>query len=168
MKKRHRGFTILLADSDPDEYDLLRDALAENGFTGELEYVSDAAELMERLRGDRDEPSLIIMELDLRGGEEGRALADLKADPELSHIPVVVMSTLSDPEHVARSYGLGARSHIDKPLTMSEQVRVVGVLLSYWMEAVVVPRPAPRPPGADRTGAPPLPGDKAPAQRVPF
>jgi two-component system response regulator len=150
MKGHRRGFTILLADSDPDEYDLLRDALAENGYTAGLQYVSDAGELMERLRGSQVEPSLIIMELNLLGGENGQALADLKADPGLAHIPVVVMTTLSDPEHVARSYALGARSHIDKPLTMSDQVRVVGILLRYWMEAVVVPEPSIPLPAADR------------------
>lgn len=168
MKRQHRGFTILLADSDPDEYYLLRDALAENGYTGDLQYVSDAGELMDRLRNGPVEPSLIIMELDLLGGEDGKALADLKADPELSHIPVVVMTTLSDPGHVARSYALGARSHIDKPLTMSEQVRVVGVLLSYWMEAVVVPEPSSRLAAVDRTPEARPSNAKAAAPRAPF
>ena len=168
MKRHRRDFTILLADSDPDEYYLLRDALAENGYTGDLQYASDAGELTARLRNGQVEPSLIIMELDLLGGEDGKALAGLKADPELSHIPVVVMTTLSDPEHVARSYALGARSHIDKPLTMSEQVRVVGILLSYWMDAVVVPEPSLRLPAADQSPEAPLSNTMPAASRASF
>ncbi|MCF8061720.1 MAG: response regulator [Deltaproteobacteria bacterium] len=142
--KHRRAFTILLADSDPDEYHLLYDALAQNGYRGDLQYASDAEELMAHLRSGRVAPSLILLELNLLGGEDGEALSRLQADPSLRHIPVVVMTTSSSPEDVARSYALGARSHVDKPLTMDEQVRVVGILLNYWMDAVIVPEPSPQ------------------------
>lgn len=139
MKTRQQAFTILLADSDPDEYYLLRDALEENGFTGELDYVSSRDELMTSLRSDRPPPSLLIMDF-LAPGEEGvEALEELHRDPRLRHLPVVMMTVSSTPEDVIQSYTLGARSYIEKPLTFEDQVRTVGILLQYWRDAVVLP-----------------------------
>ncbi len=154
MASNYKRFTILLADSDPDEYYLLRDALEENGYPGRLAYVSDAEELMTHLRSGQVRPSIILMEPNELGRNGVNPLAELRKDPDLQHIPVVVMTTISEPDDVGRSYALGARSHIGKPLTFEDQVRVVGTLLSYWMEAVILPEqpcpvqgraPAPRP-----------------------
>lgn len=156
MASKHERFTILLADSDPDEYYLLRDALEENGYQGRLAYVSDTEELMSHLRSGRVRPSIILMEPNELGRNGVNPLVELRKDPDLQHIPVVVMSTTSELEDVARSYALGARSHIGKPLTFEDQVRVVGALLAYWMEAVILPEPTAPVPGrapAPRLGA---------------
>lgn len=144
MKAHHKSFTILLADSDPDEYCLLRDALEENGYQGNLVCAFDAIELMSRLRNGQVNPSLILLEPNRFSGNGGDVLAELRDDPHLRHIPVVVLTTSSEPEDVAQSYAMGARSHLVKPLTFDDQVRMVESLLSYWMDAVVLPdRPAP-------------------------
>ncbi len=150
MKARHRNFTILLADSDPDEYCLLREALEENGYPGNLACVSDALELMSRLRNGQDNPSLILLEPNRFRGNGGDVLAELREDPRLRHIPVVVLTMSSEPEDVAQSYAMGARSHLVKPLTFDDQVRVVGALLAYWMDAVLLPdRAAPCSPSSE-------------------
>ncbi len=143
MKAHHRNLTILLVDSDPDEYYLLRDALEVNGYEGKLDYVSDQKELMSYLREGRVHPSIILLEPNGLNGKNDEVLSELRVDPELRHLPVVVMSTAWGPEDVARSYALGARSHIAKPPTFDEQVRVVKNLLAYWAESVVIPEGEP-------------------------
>lgn len=143
MKAHRRNLTILLADCDPNEYYLLRDALEVNGYEGKLDYVSDEKELMSYLRKGRFHPSIILLEPNGLGGKNGEVLSELRFDPELRHLPVVVMSAAWGPEDVALSYALGARSHIAKPLTFDEQVRVVKNLLAYWADSVVLPEGEP-------------------------
>ncbi len=143
MKTHRRKFTFLLADSDPDEYYLLRDALAENGYNGKLAYVSDVKDLLTYLRGHLDRVSVILMDLHLDGGGGAEALAELHRDPQLRHIPVVTMNVASEPQDVVRSYAQGARSHIEKPLTFGEQVHVIGTFLHYWRDAVALPEHGP-------------------------
>jgi len=143
VKTNRRKFTILLADSDPDEYYLLRDALAENGYEGKLAYVSDVEELLAYLRVNLNRVSIILMDLHLDGGGGGKALTELRRDPQLMHIPVVTMNLAPEPQDLVRIYALGARSHIEKPLTFGEQVHVIGSFLYYWMDVVALPEHGP-------------------------
>ena len=139
--------TILMADDDEDDRLLARDALAEAPVPATLRFVEDGGELLEYLRRERryappadaPAPSLVLLDLNMprMGGME--ALAEIGRDPALCRIPVVVMTTSSRGEDAARSYALGARSFITKPVTFSGLVEVMRSLGHYWGGTVSLP-----------------------------
>ena len=139
--------TILMADDDEDDRLLARDALAEAPVPATLRFVEDGGELLEYLRRERryappadaPHPSLVLLDLNMprMGGME--ALREIRGDPALRRIPVVVMSTSERHEDVARSYDLGANSFITKPVTFSGLVEVMRSLGDYWGGTVSLP-----------------------------
>ncbi|HEX9936751.1 MAG TPA: response regulator [Longimicrobium sp.] len=138
---------ILMADDDEDDRLLARDALRESPVPATLRFVEDGGELLEYLRRERryappadaPTPSLVLLDLNMprMGGME--ALHEIRHDPALRRIPVVVMTTSGQPEDVARSYELGANSFITKPVTFSGLVEVMQSLGDYWGGTVSLP-----------------------------
>jgi CheY-like chemotaxis protein len=139
---------ILMADDDPDDRELTREALAESHLANELRFVRDGVELMDYLlhRGAyRDgasapRPGVILLDLNMPRKDGREALREIKADPELRAIPVVVLTTSRAEEDIARSYELGANSFISKPVTFEGLVSVVRGLGQYWFDIVELPR----------------------------
>jgi len=141
--------TIVLADDDEDDRLLARDALRAAPVEAVLHCVEDGAELLEYLRRDgryappapAPRPALVLLDLNMprMGGLE--ALREIRGDPALRRIPVVVLTTSSRGEDVARSYELGANSFITKPVTFSGLVEVMRNLGRYWGETVSLPEP---------------------------
>jgi CheY-like chemotaxis protein len=142
---------ILMADDDPDDRELTRDALAESRLANELRFVQDGVELMDYLhhrgaygRGaSAPRPGVILLDLNMPRKDGREALREIKADPELRAIPVVVLTTSRAEEDIARSYELGANSFISKPVTFDGLVSVVRGLGQYWFDIVALPRGAP-------------------------
>lgn len=138
---------VLWAEDDADDRLLLREAAAECRFSGDLRFVRDGAELLAYLRhsGAYADPSvsarpgLILLDLNMPGTDGRQALHEIKCDPDLRTIPVVVMTTSRAEEDVARCYELGAASYIAKPVTFQGLVEVLGVLAAYWMRMVRLP-----------------------------
>ena len=147
MKKERRAITILLADDDEDDRILARDALAESRLANDLRTVSDGEELLDYLhrRGryaspaDSPRPGLILLDLNMPRKDGREALREIKADPGLRQIPVVVMTTSEAEEDIYRTYDLGANSFITKPVLFESLVGVMKDLGSYWFEIVELP-----------------------------
>ncbi len=139
--------TLLLADDDPDDRLLLRDALEESRWTSELRAVEDGQELMDYLqrRGAYTAaaasplPELILMDLKMPRKDGQQALKEIREDPGLRHIPVVILTTSKAEEDVMRSYELGVNSFITKPTSFDTLIEVVGNLRRYWFEVVTRP-----------------------------
>jgi CheY-like chemotaxis protein len=139
--------TILLADDDPDDRLLVGDALAAGGVLNDLHTVGDGEELMNYLhrRGAYDvegaapRPALILLDLSMPKKDGLRALAEIKADPALRQIPIVVMTTSNQDEDIGRSYDLGASSFVTKPITFKALVAVMKTIGEYWFEVVELP-----------------------------
>ncbi|MDP2343486.1 MAG: response regulator [Deltaproteobacteria bacterium] len=138
--------TILMADDDPDDRELTRDALIESRLRNDLRFVVDGEDLLNYLRREgryRDEdaprPGLILLDLNMPRMDGREALAVIKADPALRQIPVVVLTTSKAEEDIFRSYDLGASSFITKPVTFATLVEVIRVLGRYWLEIVDLP-----------------------------
>jgi len=144
-----RRTTILLADDDPDECQLTREALEEGGYISTVlfRWVSDGQELLDYLhhRGKYHDPqsspppSLILLDLDMPRKDGREALREIKSDPKLRHIPVVVMSTSRSEEEVLRTYDLGVNSFIPKPTTFKHMTEILRSLHTYWFETVELP-----------------------------
>lgn len=146
-EKASRSFTILMADDDADDCDLARLALAESHLRNEIRFVADGEELMDYLkhRGSYSDPEtsprpgLILLDLNMPRKSGREALAEIKQDPELRSIPVVILTTSSAEEDIYRSYDTGASSFITKPISFMGLVNVMSSLGRYWFEVVELP-----------------------------
>jgi CheY-like chemotaxis protein len=147
MKTEGKMITILLADDDPDDRQLTRDAFAENRLVNMLHTVEDGEELMEYLRrqgryADQKNtplPGLILLDLNMPRKDGREALKEIKADPELRRIPIVVLTTSKAEEDILRTYDLGVNSYVTKPVTFKSLVELIKVLGRYWFEVVELP-----------------------------
>src|SRR6185369_11400894 len=147
MKPNKNTITILMADDDPDDRMLTREAFEESRLLNELETVEDGEELMDYLhsRGKysgtaaRALPNLILLDLNMPRKDGREALKEIKSCPELRRIPVVVMTTSKAEEDVVRTYDLGVNSFIVKPVTFEGMVEVLKTLGRYWFEIVELP-----------------------------
>ena len=138
---------ILMADDDADDRMLTKDALEESRVLNELRFVEDGEELMDYLnqRGkyadpkDAPRPGLILLDLNMPRKDGREALKEIKEDPNLRRIPVVIMTTSKAEEDVFRSYDLGASSFITKPVTFDRLVELMKAMGQYWVEFVELP-----------------------------
>jgi CheY-like chemotaxis protein len=138
---------IVLAEDDEDDQLIVRRAFEKARFRSPLHIVDNGQELMRYLRGEAEYsnrkdyplPGLILLDLNMpvMNGED--ALAEIKADRNLQHIPVVILTTTDDQTGVNRCYELGASTFITKPVTFSGFLDVVSKLQLYWFSLVELP-----------------------------
>ena len=139
--------TILMADDDPDDRQLTREAFEEAKLANDLRFVDDGVELLEYLhrRGKYADPQtsprpgLILLDLNMPRKDGREALQEIKADPKLKRIRIVIMTTYKAEEDILRTYNLSAASYITKPVTFEALVDVVRTLGKYWLEIVELP-----------------------------
>lgn len=142
-----KRITIVVADDDADDRLMIRDALEENRLANDVHFAKDGVELMEYLRrtgpyGDREKsprPGLILLDLNMPKMDGREALKEIKSDPKLRDIPVVVLTTSKAEEDIYRTYNLGVNSFITKPVTFASLVTIMRELGRYWFEIVELP-----------------------------
>jgi CheY-like chemotaxis protein len=143
--------TILFAEDDPDDRLLARQAFEKSRLTSDLRFVEDGEELIDYLhrRGkyanplESPRPGLILLDLNMPRKDGREALREIKSNPELRDIPVVVLTTSKAAEDIISTYHLGVNSYIAKPSRFSALVQVMKTLGKYWFEIVELPRPQP-------------------------
>ena len=126
---------------------MMADAFAESRLVNPLRFVEDGEQLMDYLyqRGayadpaSAPRPGLILLDLNMPKKDGRKALQEIKSDPHLRHIPVVVLTTSKAEVDVYRSYDLGVNSFITKPVTVAGLIEVVSILGKYWFEIVDLP-----------------------------
>lgn len=146
-----KPITILLADDDEDDRMLAQDALDEARLVNELHCVEDGEELLDYLnrRGpyttlsQEPLPGLILLDLNMPRKDGREALKEIKADPALRRIPVVVMTTSKAEEDIYRTYDLGISSFIIKPVAFESLVEIMKGLAQYWFQIVALPPASP-------------------------
>ncbi len=145
MKKHSSPITILMADDDPDDRLLVREAFEENHLLNNLETVEDGEELMDYLyRRNRFSdvtitPGLILLDLNMPKKSGLEALKEIRSDKRLRRLPVVILTTSKAEEDIIRSYDLGVNSFIVKPVTFESLVELVKELDKYWFQIVESP-----------------------------
>ncbi len=147
MTKLPVPITILMADDDADDRMMTREAFEENHLANDLRFVEDGVELMDYLkrRGKYSDPAtsprpgLILLDLNMPKKDGREALREIKEDPALKRIRVIVLTTSKAEEDILRSYDLSAASDITKPVTFDALVEVVKTLGRYWLEIVELP-----------------------------
>jgi CheY-like chemotaxis protein len=147
VSKHARPVTILMADDDPDDRLLTREAFEESRLANDLRFVEDGEELMDYLKrrgkysdpASSPRPSLILLDLNMPRKDGREALKEIKEDPQLRQIRVVVLTTSKAEEDIYRSYDLSAASYITKPVTFTALAEAVRTLGKYWLEIVELP-----------------------------
>lgn len=147
-----KKISILMADDDDDDFVLTKKALAKSKLLNDLQRVSDGEQLMQCLRHKTNNPNwqrpgIILLDLNMPKKDGREALKEIKSDPDLKDIPVVVFTTSKAEEDIIKSYQLGVNSFITKPVTFEGLVEVIKVLGNYWFEIVELPGEA------DKNGA---------------
>jgi len=136
---------VLLVDDDPGDTLMIREAFAHNKVRNELAAVADGVQAMRYLRRegeyeDAPRPDLILLDLNLPRKDGREVLAEIKGDPELSTIPVVVLTTSHAEEDVLRSYQLHANAYVTKPVDFERFIEVVRQIDEFFVTVVKLPR----------------------------
>lgn len=143
------NITILIAEDDPDDRLIAEEAFQECRVGVPLHFVADGEEVMDYLhrRGryagvpgqPAPTPALILLDLNMPRKDGWETLQEIKADPDLRHIPVVVLTTSCAEEDILRSYRDGGNSFITKPASFEGMLELVRNLEKYWLETADLP-----------------------------
>jgi len=147
MNKEMKSIIMMYAEDDPEDRMLLEDAWEESGLSNELHFVEDGEALMDYLcrRGKYADltgqplPGLILLDLNMPKKDGREALGEIKGDPNLRRIPIVVLTTSKEEEDIIRSYDMGVSGFIIKPVTFESLCEMIKCVSKYWFEIVELP-----------------------------
>jgi CheY-like chemotaxis protein len=144
LSQRSRPVEILLVEDNPGDVRLTREALREGKVRNNLYVVSDGVEALEFLRRqgqhtDAARPDLILLDLNLPRKDGREVLQDIKSDPALRHIPVVVLTSSQADQDIIRAYDLHANCYVTKPVDFEQFIHVVRTIENFWFSIVKLP-----------------------------
>ncbi|MBL7933506.1 MAG: response regulator [Bacteroidia bacterium] len=135
--------SILIADDDHDDQYMIKQAFANIKFNANVQFVNDGVELMDYLnkRGKYHQqnlisPRIILLDLNMPKKDGRECLKEIKGNPNLKKIPVIVYSTSSNPDDMSYAYEHGASSYITKPYSYKELIHTMDVIKNYWFSIV--------------------------------
>ncbi len=139
-----RPIEILLVEDSPSDTALTLEALKAGKIGNRLFNVEDGCEAMAYLRQqgvykNASKPDLIMLDLNLPKKDGREVLAELKKDPELKTIPVIVLTTSRADEDIIKSYQLHANCYITKPVDFQQFLSVVKTIENFWLTVVTLP-----------------------------
>lgn len=134
---------LLIAEDDEDDRFLATEAFKKSGSEIPLKFVNDGESLIELLVSDvanaNDLPYLILLDLNMPKKDGRQCLSEIKQNPLLRKIPIIVFTTSNLPEDIAKTYDLGVNSYINKPVEFKELINIFSLLSSYWFKTVKLP-----------------------------
>jgi len=144
---QRESIIILMADDDEDDVRLTQDAMKEARLTNDFRVVPDGQALMDYLKHEgtytdvisAPRPSLILLDLNMPKKDGRQALKEIKSDPTLKNIPVVILTTSDAPMDINQAYEIGANSYLVKPVTFTGLVELMTRLNKFWLELVELP-----------------------------
>jgi CheY-like chemotaxis protein len=136
---------ILLVEDDPDDVLLMSHVLRETATFSDLHVAMDGEEAMSLLRGEAGfagapVPDVVLLDLNLPKKDGRQVLAEIKSDPQLRRIPVIVLTTSAAEQDVLRSYDMHANAYVQKPVGYTGLLDVVRSIQHFWLDAVLLPR----------------------------
>lgn len=148
MTETNDKHIILLVEDSPEDYEATIRAFNKAGMKNMFKHCEDGDEALDYLnrRGkyanpeDSPRPSLILLDLNLPGTDGREVLEEIKANPNLRSIPVVVLTTSSDEKDIDMCYASGANSYIQKPVGLDNFMNAIQRLKDYWFQIVLFPR----------------------------
>jgi two-component system, chemotaxis family, response regulator Rcp1 len=139
-----RSIEILLVEDNPGDVRLTREALQDGKVRNNLNVVTDGVEAMAFLErkgkyASAVRPDLILLDLNLPKKDGRQVLAEIKADPDLRMIPVVILTTSQADQDIIRSYDLHANCYVTKPVDLDQFIAVVKSIEDFWLTIVKLP-----------------------------
>ena len=139
-----RQIEILLVEDNPGDARLTQEAMRAAKMTNVLHIVEDGEQAMEFLRRrsrfkDAPRPDLILLDLNLPKKDGRAVLAEVKTDPDLRRIPVVVLTTSRSEEEVMQAYDMHANAYVTKPVNLDQFMRIVALIDEFWLKVVTLP-----------------------------
>ena len=144
MKRNVETIDILLVEDNPGDVRLTKEALKDAKVMNEVYVVQDGVEAMKFLHrknsyANLPMPDLILLDLNLPKKDGREVLAEIKKDPKLMHIPVVVLTTSKADEDIIRTYNLHANAYITKPVDLNRFIEIMHTLEEFWFSIVKLP-----------------------------
>ena len=138
-------FVVLLVEDSPADIRLTREALAGGHLLHELRVLPDGAQALAFLRReapfvDAPRPDMVLLDLNLPGRSGLEVLAEIKADPGLARIPVIILSGSDAQMDISMAYDSFANGYITKPVDLDQFIQVVRSIEGFWLEIVKLPR----------------------------
>ena len=135
---------ILLVEDSAEDAELVTEAFEVNRFTADFQYARDGEEAMALLRregvhADAPRPDLVLLDLNMPRKDGREVLAEIKADPELKSLPVVILTSSAAESDVAQSYLNQASAFLTKPVDFNEFLDMIRQLGEFWLTAVRLP-----------------------------
>jgi chemotaxis family two-component system response regulator Rcp1 len=145
VNHEQRPIEILMVEDSPSDTQLAIEALHEAKISNRLSHVEDGVEALQFLRRqgpyqDAPRPDLILLDLNLPRMDGRQLLEEIKQDPDLRIIPVVVLTTSRSEQDVLRSYQLHANCYITKPVDFTQFMQVVKSIEHFWLTVVTLPK----------------------------
>ena len=140
-----RPIEILLVEDNPGDVGLVQEAMRTAKITNRMHLAEDGVEAIEFLRrrgrfGEAPRPDLILLDLNLPRKDGREVLAEIKTDPDLKRIPVVVLTTSDAEEDVLRAYNLHVNCYVTKPVDFAKFMQVVRQIDEFWVKVVTLPK----------------------------
>lgn len=141
MTPEVRPIRILLVEDSPGDVNLTREALHQAKVANELCVVGDGVEALQYLRGEgqfqgHPAPDLMLLDLNLPRKDGREVLEEVKTDPDLKHIPVIVLTTSSDESDILQSYRLHANAFVTKPVAFDQFITALQQFEGFWLQVV--------------------------------
>lgn len=138
---------IVVADDDADDRMMIKDAFEESKLSNPVDFVEDGMQLMEYLRrqgpyakfANQPYPGFILLDLNMPRKDGRTVLKEIKNDPVLHRIPIIILTTSKAEEDIIKTYNLGVNSFICKPVSFDKLVDIVKTVGHYWIEIVALP-----------------------------
>ena len=138
---------IVVADDDADDRMMIKDAFDASKLGNEVDFVEDGVELLEYLRREgryaklagEPFPGFVLLDLNMPRKDGRTVLKEIRNDPKLHRIPIVILTTSKAEEDIIKTYNLGVNSFICKPVSFDKLVDIVRTIGHYWFEIVVLP-----------------------------
>jgi CheY-like chemotaxis protein len=135
-----KPITVLLVEDDPGDVLLVQEAMSHDKIQNELEVVSDGALALEYLRDpDKALPDLVLLDLNLPRKSGREVLEEIRQDPALCRIPVVILTTSDAESDILKSYELHANAYVTKPVDLEQFLEVVREIDNFFVSIVKLP-----------------------------
>lgn len=139
--------SVLVAEDNRADMRLIREAIDLSGVRATMAFVRDGEEVMAYLRRQEPftrapRPGVIFLDLNLPRKDGREVLAEIKADPDLRRIPVVVLTTSAAEDDVLTSYGVHANSFVTKPADLDQYMRTIASTAQFWLGTATLPQPS--------------------------
>lgn len=144
---------IVVADDDADDRMMIKDAFEASKLSNEIDFAEDGVQLLEYLRREgkwsklagEPYPGFILLDLNMPRKDGRTVLKEIRNDPELHRIPIIILTTSKAEEDIIKTYNLGVNSFICKPVSFDKLVEIVKTVGHYWIEIVQLPPECQRP-----------------------